>query len=212
MAECARTVHDDEVFTALYGYGAGLPVVDETGAFTGGYRRKLTFGEVNGGVNWVGDDCARQLWGLPGAGGSRVHRFGEVTFSDVEDPAVLLARTQAALAEACKPKVSYEAEAAALTGAVLVGLGDEVAVVDSSRNPAWRMRACAGPGATRSSSRTSLTISLRASGATLGRVAPRGLTARTGLRALDLRSGGSDREGVGGGPLWLQLCGRLAVG
>ncbi len=93
MAECARTVHDDEVFTALYGYGAGLPVVDETGAFTGGYRRKLTFGEVNGGVNWVGDDGARQLWGLPGAGGSRVRRFGEVTFSDVEDPAVLLART-----------------------------------------------------------------------------------------------------------------------
>lgn len=141
MAECARTVHDDEVFTALYGYGAGLPVVDETGAFTGGYRRKLTFGEVNAGVNWVGDDGARQLWGLPGAGGSRVHRFGEVTFSDVEDPAVLLARTQAALAEACKPKVSYEAKVAALTGAVLVGLGDEVAVVDSSRDPTWRMRA-----------------------------------------------------------------------
>lgn len=115
--------------------------MDETGAFTGGYRRKLTFGEVNGGVNWIGDDEARQLWGLPGAGGSRTHRFGEVTFSDVEDPAVLLARTQAALVEACEPKVSYEVEAAALTGAVAVGLGDEVAVVDSSRNPAWRMRA-----------------------------------------------------------------------
>ena len=141
MAGCTRTVAEDEVFTALYGYGAGLPVVDETGAFTGGYRRKLTFGEVNGGVDWVGDDEARLLWGLPDGSGGRVHRFGEVTFADVEDPEVLLARTQAALAETCAPLVSYEVDAVALSGAVFVGLGDEVAVVDSSRDPAWRLRA-----------------------------------------------------------------------
>lgn len=141
MTGCARTVAEDEVFTALYGYGAGLPVVDETGAFTGGYRRKLTFGEVNGGVDWVGDDSARLLWGLLDSSGGRAHRFGEVTFADVEDPEVLLARTQAALAETCAPRVSYEVDAAALGGSVPVGLGDEVAVVDSSRDPAWRLRA-----------------------------------------------------------------------
>lgn len=141
MTGCTRTVAEDEVFTALYGYGAGLPVVDETGAFTGGYRRKLTFGEVNGGVDWVGDDEARLLWGLPDGSGGRVHRFGEVTFADVEDPEVLLVRTQAALAETCAPRVSYEVDAAALGGSVPVGLGDEVAVVDSSRDPAWRFRA-----------------------------------------------------------------------
>ncbi|HJB54380.1 MAG TPA: phage tail protein, partial [Candidatus Olsenella avistercoris] len=141
MTGCTRTVAEDEVFTALYGYGAGLPVVDETGAFTGGYRRKLTFGEVNDGVDWVGNDSARLLWGLPDGSGGRVHRFGEVTFADVEDPEVLLARTQAALAETCAPRVSYEVDAAVLSGSVPVGLGDEVAVVDSSRDPAWRLRA-----------------------------------------------------------------------
>lgn len=141
MTGCTRTVAEDEVFTALYGYGAGLPVVDETGAFTGGYRRKLTFGEVNGGVDWVGDDSARLLWGLPDGSGGRAHRFGEVTFADVEDPEVLFARTQAALAEMCAPRVSYEVDAAALFGSIDVGLGDEVAVVDSSRDPAWRLRA-----------------------------------------------------------------------
>lgn len=134
-------VAEDEVFTAPYGYGAGLPVVDERGAFTGGYRRKLTFGEVNGGVDWVGDDSARLLWGLPDGSGGRAHRFGEVTFAGGEDPEVLLARTQAALAETCASRVSYEVDAAALSGSVPVGLGDEVAVVDSSRDPTWRLRA-----------------------------------------------------------------------
>lgn len=141
MTGCTRTVAEDEVFTALYGYGAGLPVVDETGAFTGGYRRKLTFGELNGGVDWVGDDDARLLWGLPDGSGGRVHRFGEVTFADVEDPEALLVHTQAALAETCAPRVSYEVDAAAIAGSVCVGLGDEVAVVDSSLDPAWRLRA-----------------------------------------------------------------------
>ena len=141
MTGCTRTVAEDEVFTALYGYGAGLPVVDETGAFTGGYRRKLTFGEVNGGVDWVGDDSARLLWGLPDGSGGRAHRFGDVTFSDIEDPEALLSRTREALAEVCSPRVSYEVDAIALMGAVPVGLGDEVAVVDSSRAVPWRFRA-----------------------------------------------------------------------
>ena len=59
MAGCTRTVLEQDVYTALYGFGAGLPVTDEDGRYTGGYRKKLTFGEVNGGVNWVGDENAR---------------------------------------------------------------------------------------------------------------------------------------------------------
>lgn len=35
-AAIRRTVLEDEVFTALYGYGKGLPVLDEEGAHTGG--------------------------------------------------------------------------------------------------------------------------------------------------------------------------------
>lgn len=59
LAACTRTVLEDEVFTALYGYGKGLPIYDETGAPTGGFTRRLTFGSVNGGANWVGDEAAR---------------------------------------------------------------------------------------------------------------------------------------------------------
>lgn len=141
MAGCARTVLEDEVFTALYGYGAGLPAVDEDGTWIGGYRRKLTIGAANGGIDWVGDEAARLEWGLPDGSGGRAHRFGEVTFPEVEDPEVLLAKTQQALAEASRPRASYEVDAAALSASVPVGLGDEVAVIDSSRDPEWRVRA-----------------------------------------------------------------------
>ena len=142
MAGCTRTVMEDEVFTALYGFGKGLPVLDESGAATGGFTRRLTFGEVNGGVNWVGDDAAREVWGRwDAARAAKVHAFGAVTFADCEDAAELLALTRAALAEAAAPKVSYEVDAALLAGAAMPALGDDVAVIDTSRAPAWHLTA-----------------------------------------------------------------------
>ena len=142
MAGCTRTVMEDEVFTALYGFGKGLPVLDESGAATGGFTRRLTFGEVNGGVNWVGDDAAREVWGRwDAARAAKAHAFGAVTFADCEDAAELLALTRAALAEAAVPKVSYEVDAALLAGTAVPALGDEVAVIDTSRAPAWHLTA-----------------------------------------------------------------------
>ena len=142
MAGCTRTVMEDEVFTALYGFGKGLPVLDESGAATGGFTRRLTFGEVNGGVNWVGDDAAREVWGRwDAARAAKAHAFGAVTFADCEDAAELLALTRAALAEAAAPKVSYEVDAALLAGAAVPALGDDVAVIDTSRAPAWHLTA-----------------------------------------------------------------------
>jgi phage minor structural protein len=76
LAKCTRTVLEDEVYTALYGFGAGLPNVDENGNWTGGYRRKLTFGSVNGGVNWVGDEDARIS-----SSGKRSRRFFSTLWS-----------------------------------------------------------------------------------------------------------------------------------
>lgn len=141
MAGCTRTVLDDEVHTALYGFGAGLPYTDDDGNYVAGYRRKLTFGEVNGGANWVGDEDARAVWGRWDAERSvRVHSFGQVTFPECTDPERLLALTKRALSEAVKPKVSYEVDAAALFGGD-AALGDTVAVVDSSRSPEWRLTA-----------------------------------------------------------------------
>lgn len=141
MAGCTRSVLEQDVYTALYGFGAGLPLTDEDGRYTGGYRKKLTFGEVNGGVNWVGDEDARLVWGRWNADRTaKVHSFGQVTFSDCDDPARLLALTRKALVDAVQPKVSYEIDVAALDGGDC-GLGDEVAVIDSSRTPEWRLKA-----------------------------------------------------------------------
>lgn len=141
MAGCTRTVLEEDVHTALYGFGAGLPFTDDRGNYKAGYRRKLTFGDVNGGVNWVGDDEAREVWGRwDAARGEKVHSFGQVTFSEVTDPALLLSLTRKALREAVKPKVSYDIDVAELGGAD-AELGDTVAVVDASRDPEWRLTA-----------------------------------------------------------------------
>lgn len=141
LAACTRTVLEDEVFTALYGYGKGLPVYDEQGVATGGYTRRLTFGSVNEGANWVGDEGARLVWGRPDGAGGKAHRFGHVVFPDCEDASELKALTTAALAGACAPKVSYEVDVAAVDGGAGVRLGDDVAVIDTSRTPAWHLRA-----------------------------------------------------------------------
>ena len=141
LAACTRTVLEDEVFTALYGYGKGLPIYDEAGAPTGGFTRRLTFGSVNGGANWVGDEAARLGWGRPDGAGGKAHRFGHVVFPDCEDATELKALTLAALAAACEPRVSYEVDVAAVDGGAGVRLGDDVAVIDSSRSPEWHLRA-----------------------------------------------------------------------
>lgn len=128
-ARVSRTVLEDEVCTALFGWGAGLPVLDGDGSWTGGYRRKLDFSSVNG-VKWIGDEEARERWGLPMPDGTRAHRFGQVTFAGETDPARLLERTRAELARLSSPHVTYTAERAVDPARVPVGLGDDVAVTD----------------------------------------------------------------------------------
>ena len=54
LVSVKRSVDEGNVCTALYGYGKSLQTADEDGNLTGGYDRKLTFGDVNGGQNWVG--------------------------------------------------------------------------------------------------------------------------------------------------------------
>ena len=141
MAGCTRTVLEQDVYTALYGFGAGLPFTDEDGNYKAGYRRKLTFDEVNGSLNYVADEAAKEVWGRWNADRTaKAHSFGQVTFSDVAEPERLLALTRRALAEAVQPKVSYEVDVAALSGDD-ADLGDTVAVIDTSRSPEWRLTA-----------------------------------------------------------------------
>ena len=141
MVGCTRTVLEDDVVTAMYGYGQGLPAVDDDGVFTGGYRRKLTFGEINDGKDYVEDTDALAVWGRWDAERQeKQHFFGQVTFSDCDDKYELLYLTQRALREANTPQVSYEVDVAALDGGD-AGLGDTVSVVDTSRTPEWRFKA-----------------------------------------------------------------------
>ena len=141
MVGCTRTVLEDDVVTAMYGYGQGLPATDEDGNFTGGYRRKLTFGDINDGKDYVEDADALAAWGRWDAERQeKQHFFGQVTFSDCDDKYSLLYLTQRALQQAKEPQVSYEIDVAALDGGD-VGLGDTVSVVDASREPEWRFKA-----------------------------------------------------------------------
>lgn len=80
----------------------------------------------------AGDPGARR------AGG--VHAFGKVDFPECTEPERLLALTRRALAESVQPKVTYDVDSMAL-GAEAAGLGDQVAVVDTSRTPEWRLKA-----------------------------------------------------------------------
>ena len=129
-----RNVSSDDVCTALYGYGKGLEAYDEDGQPTGGYERKLTFGEINGGLDYVADEDARQVWGLPDGNGGKKHAFGKVEFSDCEDMAELLSLTRAELQKRKEPKVSYTASVIDLADAGYefedVRTGDTVALID----------------------------------------------------------------------------------
>ena len=65
MAGCTRTVLEQDVYTALYGYGAGLPYTDEDG-------------------NYVADESATQVWGRWNADRTaKVHSFGDSVIARV---------------------------------------------------------------------------------------------------------------------------------
>ena len=138
-----RHVEAENVVTALYGYGAGLAATDDEGEETGGFSRKLAFGDVNGGKNYVADSAALARWGRPDGKGGKAHVFGEVEFSECEDARELLALTKAELPKRTQPQVSYEATVQDLfaAGYPFEGfqLGDDVQIIDWSFAPALEL-------------------------------------------------------------------------
>ena len=134
LASIERTVGMDDVATALYGYGKGLAMEGDEGEATGGYTRKITFGSVNGGRDYVADEAARAKWGLPDGKGGIKHAFGKVEFADCEDPSELLRLTREELGRRSKPQLSYAATVLDLADAGYdfedVRTGDVVALVD----------------------------------------------------------------------------------
>ena len=142
ITKCSKTVLEDDVYTALYGWGAGSIVMDDDGYWTGGYTNRVGFADVNNGVPWVGSESVREMCGVRNADRvEKVHRFGEVIFKDVDDPRVLYNKTLAALVYYTAPAVLYEVDVRLFENAVPVSLGDTVGVIDTSHNLEWRFEA-----------------------------------------------------------------------
>ena len=138
LTSIGRTEHYSAI-TACYGYGKGV----ETDS--GGYGRKLTFGDINDGKNYVEDAAALKSYGRPDGSGGFAHVYGKYENSECEDAAQLLAETKAYLAEHNEPGVSYEANAIDLVQFGRswegVGVGDDVQIVDTEYSPELR---CSG--------------------------------------------------------------------
>lgn len=130
-----RTEHWGAI-TACYGYGKGV----ETD--TGGYGRKLTFGDINGGKDYVEDATALKTYGRPDGKGGFAHVFGKYENSSCEDAGQLKSETQAYLDEHKNPGVTYEADVVDLVAMGRpwegVGVGDDTQMVDGSFEPTLR--------------------------------------------------------------------------
>lgn len=131
-----RVLSADDVVTRLYCYGKGVQATDDDGSETGGYSRKITFADINGGKEYIQDDSLLEVWGVPGPDGSLMHAEGVFEDGDCEDKAVLLAEGRAALGERSKPIVSYEGTVEALGRAGFdanaCDLGDNLQMVDTT--------------------------------------------------------------------------------
>ena len=114
--------------TRVYGYGKGV----ETDS--GGYGRRLTFGSVNGGKNYVEDASATEIWGHPNGRGGISPAVDVYVNEQCDDPAQLLRETRSHLDAVKEPTVSYEANVLDLQahgrGWEGVALGDKVSIID----------------------------------------------------------------------------------
>lgn len=115
LESVTKTVHSDDVITALYGYGKGEEITDEEGEATGGYGRRIDFSEINGGKSYVENNDARMIWGRNFPDG-KAHVFGKIEFDDCEDKQELLKLTKDKLAEVSQPLITYEAKVIDLIG------------------------------------------------------------------------------------------------
>lgn len=128
IVDIKRTVGSVNPKTRVYGYGKGV----ETD--TGGYGRRLTFGDINDGRDYVEDAEATKVWGHPDGNGGILPAVDTFIDEECEDAAQLLQETRDYLEKVKEPTVSYEANVIDLFAYGRswegVGLGDLVAIVD----------------------------------------------------------------------------------
>lgn len=128
LVSVKRSVASDNPKTRVYGYGKGV----ETEG--GGYGRRLTFGDINGGKDYVEDAEATAVWGHPDGEDGILPAVASYVNEQCEDAAQLLQETKDYLEQVKEPKVTYTASVIDLYAFGRswegVGVGDDVAIID----------------------------------------------------------------------------------
>ncbi|MEE0271510.1 MAG: phage tail spike protein [Collinsella sp.] len=128
LVSVKRSMASDNPKTRVYGYGKGV----ETEG--GGYGRRLTFGDINGGKDYVEDAEATEIWGHPDGEDGILPAVTSYVNEQCEDAAQLLQETKDYLKQVKDPKVTYTASVIDLYAFGRswegVGVGDDVAIID----------------------------------------------------------------------------------
>lgn len=128
LVSVKRSVASDNPKTRVYGYGKGV----ETEG--GGYGRRLTFGDINDGKDYVEDIEAASVWGHPDGKGGVLPAVASYVNEQCEDAVQLLRETKVYLDHVKDPKVTYTASVIDLYAFGRswegVGVGDAVAIID----------------------------------------------------------------------------------
>ena len=128
LVSVKRSVASDNPKTRVYGYGKGVETE------SGGYGRRLTFGDINGGKDYVEDAEATAVWGHPDGEGGILPAVASYVNEQCEDAAQLLQETLDYLEQVKEPKVTYTAAVIDLYAFGRswegVGVGDDVAIID----------------------------------------------------------------------------------
>lgn len=128
LVSVKRSMASDNPKTRVYGYGKGV----ETEG--GGYGRRLTFGDINGGKDYVEDAEATEIWGHPDGEGGILPAVTSYVNEQCEDEAQLLQETKDYLKQVKEPKVTYTASVIDLYAFGRswegVGVGDDVTIID----------------------------------------------------------------------------------
>lgn len=128
LVSVKRSVASDNPKTRVYGYGKGVETE------SGGYGRRLTFGDINGGKDYVEDADATAVWGHPDGEGGILPAVASYVNEQCEDAAQLLQETKDYLEQVKEPKVTYTASVIDLYAFGRswegVGVGDDVAIID----------------------------------------------------------------------------------
>lgn len=133
LVSVKRSVASDNPKTRVYGYGKGVETE------SGGYGRRLTFGEINGGKDYVEDADATAVWGHPDGEGGVLPAVAAYVNEQCEDASQLLQETRDYLEQVKEPKVTYTASVIDLYAFGRswegVGVGDAVAIIDKGFSP-----------------------------------------------------------------------------